>query len=180
METLRKFAIHTGTYLGTKKYERGISLPNLIIRFSLWTGEGLSQEVEGSYKNKPLFELYGESVFGELGVLRLLQKDGWDGVWVDTYHGRGRKLFWTGLPDRTTPCSLPHEADELYDKIRTIHGKAAGFFDVFAWRDGEFLFVEYKGENDVLRESQVQWLRSAIRAGVDPKFMVLASHKAHS
>ncbi len=177
METLKEYAIYTTTYIGKKDYEYGITIPNLIIPFSRWTGEGLSQDVAGSYHNKTLFELEGEPVFGELAVLRLLQKDGWDGVWVDTYHGRGKKLFWKGLPDRSKPFFLPTEAEELYDKIVYIHGKPGGFFDVFAWRNGKFLFIEYKSMNDKLGKNQVNWIESAIKAGVDPDSLLLVTHK---
>jgi hypothetical protein len=44
-----------------------------------------------TYTNKPLVQVDHESLFGELAILRLLQKDGWDGVWVDTFHDRGGK-----------------------------------------------------------------------------------------
>jgi hypothetical protein len=116
----------------------------------------------------------GEPLFGELAILRWLQKDGWDGVRVDTFHGE--KLFWKGLPDRTTPCLLPAKAEKLFDRIVSINGTQAGFFDVFAWRGHEFLFVEYKGEGDSVKQRQCSWVRSAIKAGVTSSSLLFVIH----
>jgi hypothetical protein len=120
------------------------------IRFQKWLGKPLDESQKGSYKIKPLVEIDGEPLFGKLAILRLLQKDEWDGVWADTYHDK----FWKGLPDRTKPCSLPEKAKEIYDMIVTKHGRHGGFFDVIAWREQKLLFAEYKGEGDKLNQNQ--------------------------
>jgi len=44
--------------------------------------------LSSTYTSKPLVQaITGESLFGELAILRALEGDGWDGVWVDTFQG---------------------------------------------------------------------------------------------
>src|SRR5208283_2995904 len=40
-----------------------------------------------SYGNKVVLDFYSKPEFAELGILRLMQKSGWNGVWVDSYRG---------------------------------------------------------------------------------------------
>jgi VRR-NUC domain len=153
-----------------------IAIATWTIRFPKWNGAPLGKSLKNTYRVKPLVEVNGEPLFGELAILRWLQKDGWDGVWVDTFHGK--KLFWNGLPDRTRPCLLPAKAEALYDKIVAgRHGKAGGFFDVFAWRGQKRLFVESKGEGDKLKKNQLLWIRAAIKSGVSPSSLLLVEFK---
>jgi hypothetical protein len=123
MKSLRRQVINIGEYLITSPTSRKITITTWTIRFPLWLGKPMEESQKGSYKIKPLVEIEGEPLFGELAILRLLQKDGWDGVWVDTYHDK----FWKGLPDRTTPCSLSVKAQKIYDKIVARHGNMAAF-----------------------------------------------------
>ena len=166
MNSLKKLAWNEGEY--SLKFPTGHSLTiaSWSIRFPKWNGSPLSETTKDTYRVKPLVEVDGEPLFGELAILRLLQKDGWDGVWVDTFHGHGKKLFWNGLPDRTSPCKLPEKAEALYDKILETNGKPGGFFDIFAWLGEEFLFVEYKGQGDTIKPNQISWIFSAIKSGV--------------
>ena len=119
-----------------------------------------------TYTIKPLVQLDGEPLFGELAILRCLQKDGWDGVWVDTFHRR----FWQGLPDRTEPydlASAPTFVRATYDRIVSIRGKSGGFFDVMAWRGNELFFIEYKGKGDRPNSNESSWIEAALEAGID-------------
>lgn len=150
---------------------RMVEILTLTIQFPAWKGKALSENTKKTYSIKPLVEVSGEPLFGELAILRWLQKDDWNGVWVDSFHGK--KLFWDGLPDRTAPCKLPENPNTLYDKIAGINGKAGGFFDVFAWRGGEFLFVEYKGKGDTLKPNQSSWILSALEAGIHEASLLL-------
>ena len=153
-----------------------VTIESWTIRFPKWVGTPTKKSLKNTYRVKPLVEVNGEPLFGELAILRLLQRDGWDGVWVDTFHGE--KLFWNGLPDRTQPSSLPAKAEALYDKIVARRsGKAGGFFDVFAWRGRKFLFVEYKGEGDKLKKKQLLWIRAAIKSGASPSSLLLVEFK---
>ena len=51
-----------------------------------------NSELKGSYTKKPLVNVDGESLFGELAILRVLQKDGWDGVWMASTFFHGKKV----------------------------------------------------------------------------------------
>jgi VRR-NUC domain len=169
MESLKRQVTSIGEYSVTSPKSPKITIATWTIRFAKWLGKPLDELQKGSYKIKPLVEINGEPNFGELAILRLLQKDGWDGVWVDTYHDK----FWKGLPDRTKPCSLPEKSQEIYDKIVTKHGRYGGFFDVFAWREQELLFAEYKGEGDKLKPNQISWIEAAVSSGISPDSLLL-------
>jgi hypothetical protein len=107
-------------------------------------------------------EFNGKPVFAELAILGTLQKAGWDGVWIDTY----RRKFRRTLPPDS--CELPQHAQELYDRIREAHGgKGSGCFDVFAWKEPDYLFVESKRQSrDSIRKTQKAWVEAALCSGV--------------
>lgn len=117
-----------------------------------------------TYTIKPLIDAEGEPVFGELAILRRLQKHGWEGRWVDAFHG-GKQ--WTRWPD--TMERLPKKERELYKAICRRNGQirgemkdsSKGLWDVFAWREDEYLFVESKGK-DTMNANQYKWLEAAI------------------
>ena len=173
MKSLKRQATSIGEYSLTYPRGQKITIATWTIRFPKWLGKPLDEKQKGSYKIKPLVQIDGEPLFGELAVLRLLQKDGWDGVWVDTYHGK----FWKGLPDRTAPCSLSGKAQEVYDKIVARHGKYGGFFDVFAWRGQKLLFAEYKGEGDKLKPNQISWIAAVVSSGISQSSLLLIEYK---
>src|SRR5712664_2417628 len=85
---------------------------------------------------------------------------GW--VWVDTY----RRKFRRSMPPEC--CELPLHAQELYDRIRRANGgKPSGCFDVFAWKGGDYLFVESKWKSeDIVRRTQKAWVEAALDSGV--------------
>lgn len=132
-----------------------------------------------TYTIKPLVVVDNEIIFGELALLRYLQKDGWDGVWVDAFHSRGNnKKFWSSLSDRGQ-ASLPTHAQELFNKILSKNdGKISGFFDVFVWKDGgsDYLFVEYKGKGDHPNKNELQWIEAAISVGIKPEQLVIVTY----
>ena len=130
-----------------------------------------------TYTSKPLVSVNGDAMFGELAILRWLEKDGWEGVWVDTFHG-GK--FWRAMPHKSSPVRLPPDAQALYDRIKQKNdGKASGAFDVMAWRHGHFAFLEYKGEGDKSNRNEARWIESALAAGVEPGQLWLVLHPAH-
>ena len=129
-----------------------------------------------TYARKPLVDVDGDALFGELAVLRWLQKDGWNGVWVDTFHDRGKgKLFWQKMPVDSEPYDLSGapKAKDIYNRILEIRGgRAGGFFDVLAWRGDRLAFVEYKGEGDRPNVNELLWIDAALEAGVAPDDML--------
>ncbi|MGH8512379.1 MAG: hypothetical protein ACREV8_00200 [Gammaproteobacteria bacterium] len=108
--------------------------------------------------NKITLEFEGNPTWHEFVVLRLLERAGWRGVWAKNWGGRA---YWTdpgvvrALPDRTTQLiqELGREADV----------GSGGCWDVIAWREQCFLFVESKQRGkDALRTNQLAWLQAGM------------------
>jgi hypothetical protein len=145
-------------------------------RFRPWTGEPISY----TYGGKAVLDLAGEPLFAELVILRLLEREGWQGVWVDTYHGK----FRIGLPRVVEPVGLPAEQARRFAVISSVLDPERftsrpdrvprGTWDVFAWRGDEVLFVESKrGKRDRMHDHQWVWLAAALRAGLPPEAFLI-------
>lgn len=133
-------------------------------QFKVWRGSPIAD----TYGGKAVLELDGEPVFAEIAILRLLQKAGWDGVWIDTY----RRRFRQSLPPRS--CVLPARAQDFLDKANAGRKWPPGSWDVFAWKNAEFLFVESKRKGkDAIRQSQIVWLGSALNSGIPLDWFVI-------
>jgi hypothetical protein len=148
-----------------------IKIECLKIHFPLATAQSLLDEsLPKTYRSKRLVNVNNEILFGELAILRYLQMDGWDGVWVDTFHGRGKKkVLWSNMPPNGIG-QLSKEAENSYDSIVTANnGKSSGFFDVFAWKNGEFIFIEYKGPGDSPNSNETRWINAALKCGINPE-----------
>jgi len=154
-----------------------VSIRTLRISFSRATPNRLPEgTLPRTYTSKPLVSANGAAMFGELAIVRWLEKDGWDAVWMDTFHGA---KFWKAMPHKSQPVALPPAARALYDAIRTANGgKASGTFDVMAWRNGEFAFLEYKGEGDRSNRKEARWIAAALAAGVLPTQLWFVLHPA--
>ncbi len=155
-----------------------ISIENLNVQFPSANPKYLKDaNLSKTYLSKPLVQVKSESLFGELAILRYLQMDGWDGVWVDTFHGRGvKKVFWSGMPTQGS-ANLPKHAESLYDRIVVQNGmKSSGFFDVFAWKNRKYIFIEYKGKGDSSNQNEKRWIRSALKCGIKPDQLFFVSY----
>jgi hypothetical protein len=125
--------------------------------FKSWSGQPISD----SYGGKAVINCNGEPLFAELAILRLIQANGWDGVWIDTY----RRKFRQSLPPHS--CELPEHAQAVLDKASAGRKWRSGCFDVFGWKDGQYLFAEAKRKGkDAIRETQLNWLESALDSGL--------------
>lgn len=147
----------------------------VFMRFPRWTGEPFIDDF--GKKSAALIELDGEHLFAELAVLRLLEKDGWNGRWVNTYSA-GVEVWkylteWKDLP-RAEQRNRPIEDAEPRQLLARIAGfnkprRYKGCWDTFAWRSSEFAFLECKRINaktkDVVSKEQEEWLRSALYVG---------------
>lgn len=147
----------------------------VFLRFPQWTGAPFVDDF--GKKSAALIELDGEHLFAELAVLRLLEKDGWSGRWVNTYSG-GSEVWkylteWKDLP-RAEQRTRPIEDSEPRQLLARIAGfnkprRYKGCWDVFAWRDSEFVFIECKRttptNKDVVSKEQLEWLRSTLYVG---------------
>lgn len=105
----------------------------------------------------------GEPTFAEIRILRLLEKAGWVGVWVDTFRRTYRKRYW----QKEEPVELPTSKQQLISEVEEENGSASGCFDIYCWRGQAVLFAEAKRKNnDSIRETQRQWVESALSTGV--------------
>ena len=91
--------------------------------FTTWRGELPSD----SYGNKAVLDFDGRMGFAELVILWTLEKQGWRGVWVDTYRNCFRQDYWNTKRLRELPEG---DSQALLDKIRQArNGRRAGTWD---------------------------------------------------
>ena len=127
-----------------------------------------------SYAEKPLVTFNGAAMFGELAVLRWLEVDGWEGVWLDTANGR---KAWHDMPTRHAAVALPPDKQALYDRIVEANGgRASGTFDVMAWRDKQTIFVEYEGPGEARHKNAGAWIAAALDEGVSPNDLLIVTN----
>ena len=119
-------------------------------------------------------------LFGELAILRYLEKDQWKGVWVDTLHSHGRKdVLWTGMPPTGVAPQLPPKVSAKFQAIKEKNGGVLfGFFDVFAWKGegDDFMFIEYKGRGDSADDNELAWINAAVSEGVKPEQLCMVGY----
>lgn len=134
-----------------------VSIQKYFLTFIPWKGA----PIPNTYNNKPVIDWNGEPVFAELAVLRLFQSHGWEGVWVDSY----RRKYRIGLPDVAEPIELPQKQQELIESIKARTGRSGGCWDVFVWKDDQFLFIELKRQKkDAIQNSQRLWLEKSLES----------------
>lgn len=128
--------------------------------FSLWRGEPPGY----TYGGKAILDVDGQPGFAELAILGAFLRDGWDGVWIDTYRAKLRRGYW-GVPpvDR-----LPSPSHDLLDRIvKTRGGIRRGTWDVFCWRGNDVAFAESKRKRrDRLKPDQTHFLEAGLAQGV--------------
>jgi len=135
----------------------------------------LDKPVGFDFGGKPLVDFEGKPVFVELAILKMLEKSGWSGVWVETYGG---VHYFTEMPSGwktgESGITIPEDKEELLRRIWK-EAKTKSCFDVFAWRGDEILFIEAKHfEKDRLRETQYKFIEAAINCGVQPDSLMVA------
>lgn len=134
-----------------------VSVPTHQLHFSAWRGKPVADD----YGGKTVLNIDGEPLFAELAVLRILENDGFDGVWVDTY---GKRFRRTMTKDSRM---LPARVETVYEAIATRNGQRTGCWDVLAWKNNNVIFVETKRKGkDRIRDSQLKWLDSALHLGI--------------
>ena len=177
MESLVSLASSIGQHPVTLPDGSTVSIRALRVAFSRATPNRLADgTLPRTYTTKPLVSVNGAAMFGELAIVRWLEKDGWDAVWMDTFHGA---KFWKAMPHKSPPVALPPSARALYDAIKVANGgKASGAFDVMAWRNGDVAFLEYKGQGDRSNRNEARWVAAALAAGVLPTQLWFVLHPA--
>jgi hypothetical protein len=134
--------------------------------FRLWTGEPIGD----TYGSKSILDLSGEPVFAELAILRLFQREGWEGVWVDSYRQKYRVGYW----NKDNEVALPPKREDLLERIYQRVGGRKGCWDVYCWREGEVVFAESKRRRrDRIRKTQLRWMEAALDVGVPPESFLI-------
>ena len=124
-----------------------------------------------NYGGKTILDFNGEPVFAELMILKILEKQNFSGVWVDTY----RNKFWISLHKQIEKQDVNPKIINIIEEIYKIKsGRKSGCFDVVAINDDdEFIFCELKrGKKDKIRLSQIEWLASAKKLSEKVKFII--------
>ncbi|MEY2412443.1 MAG: hypothetical protein QOD84_1049 [Acidobacteriaceae bacterium] len=136
---------------------KSVEVAKCYLEFPRWNGLPISD----TYGGKAVMESDGEAVFAEIGILRLLQRKGFDGVWVDTFLGRLRQSIAPLTRD------LPADIREVYRRIVDLNKGRQGCWDILAWKGDKIVFVECKRKNeDRIRITQTGWLEASLAAGI--------------
>ena len=86
-----------------------IRVPKSVVTLKAWDGS----PIDDTYGGKALLDYKGTPLFAELIILRMLEEDGWSGVWVDNY----RKKFRTAMPSTEASVSPPGQ-QAILDRIK--------------------------------------------------------------
>jgi hypothetical protein len=126
--------------------------------FQMWRGP----KPADTFGGKAVLDYCGNPLFAEQYTLRMLQADGWSGVWVNSY----RREYLASYEPREQ-VALPAIRQKALSRIAGNDAFPSGCWDVFAWRDDRILFAECKrASKDAMRPSQRRWLEKALAAGV--------------
>jgi len=146
----------------------------VFLRFPHWEGAPFADDF--GKKAAGMVELDGEHTFAELAVLRLLEREGWNGRWVNTYSGKGEVwkylTRWDDVPRTDQRNRVIEEADPrvvLAGVAKHNRKRYAGCWDVFAWRGDDFAFLQTRrgapAAKAELGAAQAEWLHNALLFG---------------
>jgi hypothetical protein len=150
--------------------ERVGAVRSVFMRFPMWRGAPFVDDF--GKKSAAMVDIDGEHLFAELAILRLLERDGWEGRWIyTTAGGEVSKYFytWRDVPRQEQP-SRPIQNDAaralLYAIADRSGNRYGGCWSVFAWRENSFAFFEAKRQaakdKERLKPAQEAWVRAAL------------------
>ena len=150
--------------------ERVGAVPSVSVRFPLWRGEPFADDM--GKKTAAMIDLDGEHLFPELAIVRLLERDGWEGRWIHTTaSGEITKYVteWRDVPrqeQRSRPIQHDGARALLYAIADRSGNRYGGCWSVFAWRENSYAFFETKRQNakekEKLKPAQEAWVRAAL------------------
>jgi hypothetical protein len=140
------------------------------MRFPQWRGAAFADDL--GKKGAAMIDLDGEHLFAELAILRLLERDGWEGRWIhSTSSGEISKYIteWRDVP-RQEQRSRPIQHDDaralLYGIADRSGNRYGGCWSVFAWRGDSYAFFEAKRQSakdrEKLKPAVEAWVRAAL------------------
>ena len=131
-----------------------------------WTGGADPPELKQQWSIKPGFAVRGRRSCAELAVLDRLRRDGWHGVWVNSFGRELRAEWFPAAAVRTiAETGAPIWLVEIFERLLAANGgRLGGFIDVFAWRHpGEVRFDEVKVRPNRIGTSQCRFLETALQ-----------------
>jgi hypothetical protein len=127
--------------------------------------------------NKPTIRFEGDETWAELVIVRLLEQERWGARWVKNWAGGREFCHAIGVPEPMPP--LP---SQMFDRIdrRVANHYGGGAWDVFAWRDDSYLFIESKQHrsSDKLRNGQIAWLEAGLAEGLSADSFAIVEYDA--
>jgi hypothetical protein len=154
----------------TPNGERVAELPSVFMRFPMWRGAPFVDDL--GKKTAAMIDLDGEHLFPELAILRLLERDGWEGRWIHTTSKGEISTYltdWKDVPrqeQRSRPIQHDGARAVLYAIADRSGNRYGGAWSVFAWRESRYAFFEAKRQNakdkEKLKPAQAAWVRAAL------------------
>jgi hypothetical protein len=154
----------------TPNGERVAELPSVFMRFPMWRGAPFVDDL--GKKTAAMIDLDGEHLFPELAILRLLERDGWEGRWIHTTSKGEISTYltdWKDVPrqeQRSRPIQHDGARAVLYAIADRSGNRYGGAWSVFAWRENRYAFFEAKRQNakdkEKLKPAQAAWVRAAL------------------
>jgi hypothetical protein len=154
----------------TPSGERVAELPSVFVRFPVWRGAAFVDDL--GKKTAAMIDLDGEHLFPELAVLRLLERDGWEGRWIHTTSKGEISTYltdWKDVPrqeQRSRPIQHDGARALLYAIADRSGNRYGGCWSVFAWRENRYAFFDAKRQNakdkETLKPAQAAWVRAAL------------------
>jgi hypothetical protein len=146
-----------------------VAVPTILRNEARWSGE-----LPDSFRavpNKPAIDFHGRPLYPEFVWLRLLERAGWTGAWAKNWHGHE---FWS---DINMPFELPKAQAGLFKYIESLTGNTrGGYWDIFAWRGDDIVFIESKQRGKKIRPAQAVWLEKSIDFGFDVSSFLVAQY----
>jgi hypothetical protein len=130
-----------------------------------------------TYNVKPLIDWNGVPLYAELAILEIVKDNGWEGVWVDSFH---RKFLDCMPAGRNLSVELPGNVAEEIQEIRSIYWRISaqhrdaklsnrgfgGSWDILCWKGDKLLFIEAKRKfKGHIQQSQAAWLMAVLACG---------------
>jgi hypothetical protein len=146
----------------------------IFLRLPQWQGEPFADDF--GKKAAGLVELDGEHLFAELAVLRMLEREGWEGRWVNTQGAKGEVwkylTRWENLPreqQRTRNIEAEDPRKVLARIASSRKKRYSGCWDVYAWRGDDFAFLETvrgaPNPKTEVKPDEIDWLYTALLFG---------------
>ncbi len=159
-----------------------VEVPKSRVSFKLWEGVPFKHKP----KELPILNFKGKAMFAQLAILNLLSKHGWNVSWIIVQEKTPlTPIFlnqWIDLPLKNQinqPISESYIRETLNEVANTNNGNFMGCWDLFAWKDDGFLFVETKQSKiESIESSKNKWIKAAFKYGLNQDNFLIVEWEA--